>query len=161
MLRRCLTWSIVCAALLSFGGSLNAADPKPLEVPLADFSFTTASPMKELLGYNADEKKIFFYVLGTAAAKVKVAAEAEYEVIIKASCDKANKEFGKFKLLVDDKLVEKEVTLKSDSAEEYTLKVKLTAGEHKLAIEDTADLYKEGEYDMNLYIHAVALKPVK
>jgi len=34
-------------------------------------------------------------------------------------------------------------------------------GDHKLSIEFTNDVFKDGEYDRNLYVHGVTLKKVK
>ncbi len=36
----------------------------------------------------------------------------------------------------------------------------IKAGEHKLAIQFTNDAYKENEYDRNLYIKTVSIRPV-
>jgi hypothetical protein len=61
---------------------------------------------------------------------------------------------------VDGKQTGKE-TETGEEPKEYKFPTPLKAGEHKLTIEFTNDIFKEGEYDRNLYVHAVSLKKVK
>lgn len=133
---------------------------KPITVELKSFTFKDAKEKSDLFGHNADDDKLFFYTGGTAEAKVKVAKDGDYEIVIKAVGDKAMKEGAKFKVAVEGKQVGKE-TETTDEQKEYTFPVKLKVGEHKLSIEFTNDVFKEGEYDRNLYVHAVSLKAVK
>ena len=70
-------------------------------------------------------------------------------------------ERAKFKLSLDGKLVGKETLLTADGEKEYKFTTAVKAGERKVGIEFTNDVYKEGEYDRNLYVHAVVLKKVK
>jgi hypothetical protein len=67
---------------------------------------------------------------------------------------------AKFKLAVDGKPVGKETETEGEP-KAYKFSTPLKAGERRLAIEFTNDVYKEGEYDRNLYVHAVVLKKVK
>ena len=46
----------------------------------------------------------------------------------------------------------------AEDKKEYKFDAKLTKGETTLSITYTNDVYKEGEYDRNLYLHAVSLK---
>ena len=64
-------------------------------------------------------------------------------------------------LAIDGEAVGKETLLTADDEKDYTLTAKLKAGERKLVVEFTNDVYKENEYDRNLYVHAVTLKRVK
>lgn len=89
---------------------------------------------------------------------MKPAKDGEFTVTINAACDSAKGERAKFKFTVDGALVGKETTLEADEAKDYTFTVKLKEGERTLGIEFTNDTYKEGEYDSNLYVHAVSLK---
>lgn len=57
--------------------------------------------------------------------------------------------------------LDKEITLTDTAEKEYTLTVKLKAGEQKIVLEFTNDAYKENEFDRNLYVHAVKLEPAK
>jgi hypothetical protein len=159
-MRTCRLTSLASIVLVFLPVLVTAEDEKakPITVELKDFTFKAA--MAELFGHNADEGKLFFYTNGTAEAKVKVPKEGEYEIVIKASGDKAMKEGAKFKVAVEDKQVGKE-TESSDEQKEYTFPAKLKAGEQKLSIEFTNDVFKEGEYDRNLYVHAVTVKPKK
>lgn len=137
-------------------------DTKEIAVELKSFKFAVKEDKASLFGHNEDEGKLFFYTNGTAEATVELPADGDYEVVIKASCDAAQNERAKFKLAIDGKAVGKETLLTSDEAKEYKLSAKgLKAGKRKLGIEFTNDVYKEGEYDRNLYVHAVALKRAK
>jgi hypothetical protein len=131
---------------------------KPITVELKEFTFKPNMP--DLFGHNADEGKLFFYTNGTAEAKVKVPKDGDYEIVVKAMGDKAMKVGAKFKLAVESKQVGKE-TETTDEQKEYTFPAKLKAGEQKLSIEFTNDTFKEGEYDSNLYVYEVTVKPGK
>jgi hypothetical protein len=124
-------------------------------------SFKFEEKMADLFGYNEGEEKLFFYTNGTAEAKVKVPADGDYEIVVKASSDKAMNEGARFRLAVDGKDVGKETEAATEEAKEYKFKTSLKAGERKVSITFTNDVYKEGEYDRNLYVHGVTLKPVK
>jgi len=80
-------------------------------------------------------------------------------IVVAASCDPALGTNAWFKLAIDGKNVGEEVKLTSAGEKEYTLESALTPGEHKLSITFTNDVYKENEYDRNLFVHAVTLKP--
>jgi hypothetical protein len=151
----------VCGLALLLPPMLGAAEDakKPLTVELRSFKFQESSP--ELFGYNEGDEKLFFYTNGTAEAKVKVPAEGDYEIVVKASSDKALGEGAKFQLAVDGKEIGKETEAATEEPKEYKFTTPMKAGEHKLSIKFTNDVYKEGEYDRNLYVHAVTLRKVK
>jgi hypothetical protein len=152
----------VAAALLAVVAVAAADTAKPITVELKSFQFKPPEGVPgELFGYNEGDDKLFFYTNGPGEAKVKVPADGKYDVVIKASCDSALNEKAKFKLSIDGKPVGSETTLTEDGAKDYTLTADLKAGEHKLTIEFTNDVYKEGEYDRNLYVHGVSLKKGK
>src|SRR5262245_38246473 len=94
-----------------------AEDAKPLGVELKSFKFQEAKA--DLFGYNEGDEKLFFYTNGTAEAKVKVPADGDYEIVVKASSDKAMNEGAKFKVAVDAKQVGKETEAASDEPKEY------------------------------------------
>jgi hypothetical protein len=150
------------AAMMLLPVLVPAADDaaKPITVELTAFTFKVPKEKAELFGHNAGEEKLFFYTNGAAEAKVKVPKDGEYELVIKASGDKALKEGAKFKVEVEGKQVGKE-TETTDEQKEYKFPVTLKEGEHKLSIEFTNDVFKDGEYDRNLYVHSVTLKKVK
>ena len=134
---------------------------KPLTVELQSFSFKVPKGKEDLLKYSEFDNKLSFYINGTAEANVDVPTDGDYQIAIKTSCDMALKEGARFKLAVDGKACGKETEASDGEPKEYTFATLLKAGQHKLAIEFTNDVYKEGEYDRNLYVHAVTLKKVK
>jgi len=152
--------SLIATACLAWAASAPAADDITLK--LADAKVKPGEGVGEdLAGHNEGEEKIFFYAPGSAEWTFKVAEEGEYKLVLKASCDAAQNENAKFKLTVNGKADEKETTLKNTEPEEVTVTVKLKAGENKLNIAFTNDVYKEGEYDRNMYIHAATVKGEK
>jgi hypothetical protein len=154
--------SLVAVALVLLPALVTADEAdKPLAVELKSFSFKVPKGKEDLFTYNEGEEKLCFYTNGTGEAKVKVPKEGDYEIIVKASCDKALKEGAKFKLAVDGKPCGKETETSDGEPKEYKFSTPLKAGDHKLSIEFTNDAFKEGEYDRNLYVHSVALKKVK
>jgi hypothetical protein len=159
-MRTHLYLSMTAALLLaSFASVAAATQDQTLSVDLKSFKFPEGK--QDLFGYNEGESKLFFYTNGTGTTTVKVPDDGEYEVVIKASCDSALNERAKFKLAIDSEAVGKETLLTSDDAKDYKFSAKLKKGDRKLAIEYTNDVYKEGEYDRNLYVHAVTLKKTK
>ncbi len=122
------------------------------KIELKDFTFKTGG---DGAGFNEGDGKLFFYAQDVASVPVKVDADGEYTITVEASCDAALNENAKFTLKVGDVEVKKDFELKQPEAKEYTFTAKLTKGEPKLSLEFTNDKYKEGEYDRNLYVHAV------
>jgi hypothetical protein len=155
-------WVLLVAVATAFLPALAAADeaPKPFTVELKSFTFNAPKGKEDLLKFEESDGKLSFFINGTGEAKVEVPKGGDYEIIIKASGDVALKEGAKFKVAVDGKQCGKETETSGDS-KEYTFATTLKEGEHKISIEFTNDVYKEGEYDRNLYVHAVALKKVK
>ena len=161
-MRTRVLWSLAATLVLFSGLRLTAGfDGGPVTVELKSFKFKVPEAMASLFGLNEDDGKLFYYSNGTAESTFKVDKDGDYEIIIKASCDSALNEKAKFKLSIDGKEVGKETLLTDDAAKEYTLKTELKAGEHKIAVEYTNDIYKENEYDRNFYLHGVTVKPAK
>ena len=160
--------SLLIAAVAVLGAGRFVAfadDPKPgeIKISLADFKFKNEGGGEggEGMGYNDGDSKIFFYAAGTATQEIKVPADGDYTLTVEASCDEAQNEKAKMSVKVGDKVVEKEFLLKETTPKEYTFKVTLKKGSPKLELGFTNDAFKEGEYDRNLYIHAVKLEPAK
>ena len=162
-MRTKVLWSLAAALVLFSGLPLNAGfDGGPVTIELKSFKFVKVPPEQAaLFGHNEDEGKLFYYSNGTAESTFKVDKDGDYEIIIKASGDPAMNERAKFKLMVDGKQVGKETLLTADEAKDYLLTTALKAGEHKIAVEYTNDVYKENEYDRNFYLHGVTVKPAK
>lgn len=149
------------AAVLLAPALFAADDAKPITVELKAFMFKSPEGKSDLFGFNEGEDKLFFYTNGTAEAKVNVPADGEYEIVVKASGDKGMDAGAKFKVAVDGKAVGKETETSDGDPKEYKFPAKLKEGERKLTIEFTNDVYKEGEYDRNLYVHGVTVKKGK
>jgi hypothetical protein len=155
-MKRLVSTLLVTASLMA-GMAVNAADD--IKLKLTDAKIKGAEGVSaDGVGYNDGEEKIFFYAPGDAAWTFKVETEGEYTLVVKASCDAAKNENAKFKLTVNGKTDEKDTALKNTEAEDIKVTIKLKAGENKLSIAFTNDEYKEGEYDRNLYIHAMTVK---
>jgi hypothetical protein len=148
-------------ALLPVLARASDETAKPLSVELSSFSFKVSKEKADLFNYNEGEGKLCFYTNGAAEAKVKAAEGGDYEVLVTASGDKALKEGAKFKVTLDGKLLGKETETSDGEPKEYKFPAALKAGEHTLSVEFTNDVYKEGDYDRNLYVHGVTLKKVK
>jgi Ca-dependent carbohydrate-binding module xylan-binding len=141
-------------------GVAVAADPIKLE--LKDFKWKCKFDSGDTLGgFEEGEGKLFFYTFGTQTATVKIPEDGEYTITVEASCNPAEKEMAKFKLTVGDVEVAKEHSLTQEEAKSYELTAKLKKGEAKLVIEFLNDKFKEGEYDLNLYIHGVKIEQKK
>ncbi len=132
-------------------------DSKPIAVDLSKCAFPTENATN--FGWNDD--KLFWYSNGTISATVAVPADGEYQVVVSASCDEALGEKARFKLLVDGEPAGAETALTATDAKDYTIAAPLKAGGRKVGIQFTNDKYKENEYDLNLYVHALTLKRVK
>jgi Ca-dependent carbohydrate-binding module xylan-binding len=151
-----LTLLVVSAALPQGG---RAADGDTVD--LRSFRFKVRPDIVDLFGYDDGESRLFYYTSGAGETTVKLPADGDYEVVVRASCDPALGERAKFKLALDGEPVGAETLLTDDDPKDYKLTASAAkAGERKLAIEFTNDAYKEGEYDRNFYVHAVTVKRV-
>lgn len=139
----------------------TADDAKPIVIELKSFTFKHAEGKSDLFGHNDVEEKLFLYTNGTTAAKVKLPADGDYEIVVKASGENALNVGAKFKLALDGKQVGKETETADGPPKDYKFTTTLKGGVHELTIEFTNDVFKEGEYDRNLYVHGVSLKKVK
>jgi hypothetical protein len=147
--------SVCLTALLLLAGTVAATEP--IKLDLSDFKLASAAKGKdELVKYEDD--KINFYSNGSATAKLTVPDDGDYTIVIDASCNEALKEKAKLTLKVGDKAVKENFELASEDQKEYKFEAKLTKGETTLSIAFTNDVYKEGEYDRNLYVHAVRVE---
>lgn len=135
-------------------------DKTPIVVELQKFE--AVGPIKEQghHGYDDGEGRMFYYSNGVAEQAVKVPADGEYEIIVTASCQKAENDLAKFKLVVDGKELG-EVTLTTEDPKEYKSTAALAKGDRKIGIQFTNDKYKENEYDLNFFVNGVVLKRVK
>ena len=115
-----------------------------------------------MFGYDENSSRLFFYSGGAISLPLRVSGEGDYDIIISAACDEAKGEKAKFTVSVDGQVLGGETTCTTTDAKDYVVKAPgLTAGEHKIAIEFLNDVYKENEYDLNLYVHGVKFQPAK
>ena len=130
-------------------------DRTPIKADLSKIKFKNDST--ELFGWNEGESKAFFLTNGLGEVVLSVPADGEYEIVVTASCDAANGINAKFKLWVDGAPIGGETQLKAEEAKDYTFTAPLKAGERKIGPEFTNDMYKEGEYDLNFYLHGLKI----
>ncbi len=141
-----------------------AAAPKPAATPVAaDLSkFTGPTENADHFGYDDGAGRIFLYSGGAIEVPVKLTADGDYELAISAACDEADGQKAKFSVTINGQAVGDEVTCTTTDAKEYVIKASgHKAGDHKIAIAFLNDIYKENEYDLNFYVHGVALRPAK
>lgn len=141
-----------------------AAAPKPAATAVAaDLSkFTGPTENADLFGYDDSAGRIFLYSGGAIVVPVKLTGDGDYELAINAACDEADGQKAKFSVTINGQAVGDEVTCTTTDAKEYVIKAAgLKAGDHKIAITFLNDIYKENEYDLNFYVHGVALRPAK
>lgn len=143
-----------CALVLA--APAGAADA--VKVEIKDFKWKAAfDGGAELGGYDEGEGRFFFYTNGTATGKVTVPEDGEYTITVEASCSEAQKEFAKFKLTVGETVVAKDHACTTDEKKKYTFTAKLKKGEQPLVIQYLNDVFKEGEYDRNLFLYSVEI----
>lgn len=151
---------VVLAVVLGWTAAVAAADA--VTADLKAFKWKAAFEGGESLGgFDEGQDRFNFLTNGTATGDVTVPADGEYTVTVEASCSEAKKVFAAFKLTVGEVVVSKEHFLKAEEQKPYTFTAKLKKGKQPLVIEFLNDEFKEGEYDRNLYVHAVKLEPKK
>ncbi|HLY10822.1 MAG TPA: carbohydrate-binding domain-containing protein [Planctomycetota bacterium] len=133
----------------------TAAGGTAIKADVSKIKFTVQSP--DLFGWDDGESRAFFYTNGLGEVTVRVPADGDYDIVITASCQAAKGENAKFKLKVDGAQIGAETQLKSEDAKDYTFPCALKAGERKIGTEYTNDIYKEGEYDLNFFLHGVKI----
>ena len=148
------------AVVVAGVGFAVAADA--ISVELKDFKLKSDYANNEDgVALNEADGKIQFYSNGTAIATIKVSEAGEYDILIEASCDAAEKKNATMTVKVDDIVVKENLELTTVDAKTYTFTTKLKKGDVKLSIAFTNDVYKENEFDRNLYVHKVKIDPKK
>src|SRR5262249_22075991 len=99
----CVIWTMLITAGLLFDKSRSAiaADTDPIKVELRKFDFKVPNEQASLFGYDDGEGRLFYYTKGLGETTVKLPADGDYEITIRASCDPALNERAKFKLTLD------------------------------------------------------------
>ena len=154
--------ALFAATALAFAGLGVAVAAEAITVELKDFKLKSAfEDSKDGVALNEGDAKIGFYTEGTAVATVKIAEDGEYDIVIEASCDEAEKVKAKMTVKVGDEVVKENFELKVIEAKEYTFTAKLKKGETKLSIAFTNDAFEENKFDRNLYVHKVKIEKSK
>lgn len=149
----------------------KSADPSAAPTPVAPIDKTPIkvdlSKVKwgegpaELFGHDEGESRLFYYTNGTAEFAVKVPADGEYAIGVTASSQPAQNVHAKFKVTVDGRAVGTETSCTAEEAKEYPFAATLAAGERKVAVHFTNDVYKQDDYDRNFYLNGLTLTRVK
>ena len=132
-----------------------------IRLPLKEFKFKVSEDKADLFVFDEDGQRLCFYTSGAAEAKFSVENDGDYDLVLSLAGDTAMNVHPKFKLAIDDKEVGKETSLKSDDIKDYKFTLPLKHGKHVLSLAFTNDMYKDGEYDSNLYLHGAKLTPHK
>jgi hypothetical protein len=148
----------IAVLIALFAATVSPAADDPISVDLRSVKFKVPEAQADLFGYDDNESRLFFFTSGPGEAPIKLPADGDYEITVRASCDPALGERAKFKVALDGEPVGMELLLTDDDQKDYKLTTAVKAGEHKLVIEFTNDAYKENEYDRNLFVYAVTLK---
>jgi hypothetical protein len=147
------------AAAVPVAAAIRTA-PAPVTVDLTKCIPPSESPAN--FGYDENLGRLFLLSNGAITLPLKLAGDGDYSIVISADCDEAQGQKAKFSVTFDDQVLAAEVSCTTVAVNEYVVKAPgLKSGDHKLAIAFLNDAYKENEYDLNLYIHGVSLKPSK
>lgn len=142
--------------------TVAAAKPAPAKATVDLRGFAGPTDNADLFGYDENAGRLFFYSGGAMTLPLRLSGDGDYDIVINAACDEAKGEKAKFTVSVDGQVVGSEITCTTTDAKDYVVNASdLKAGEHKIAIEFLNDVYKENEYDLNLYVHGVTLQPAK
>jgi hypothetical protein len=153
MMRLLAAWVVLAGGI----GVVVAAEP--VKVDLKAFKWKAAfDGGTELGGYDEGENRFFFYTNGTATGDVSIPEDGEYKITVEASCSAAQKEFAKFKLSVGDVVVAKEHACTAEESKKYTFTAKLKKGKQPIVIAFLNDVFKDGEYDRNLFVYSVKIE---
>ena len=147
----------------------KAPPPLPPPAPTAQAKPVTADLSKfkgpaegaELFGYDDGNGRIFMYTAGAVEIPVKIAADGAYEIVVNVSCDEAMGQKAKFTVAVDGQKAGGEIACSTADDKAYAVKAELKAGERKISVAFLNDLYKENEYDLNMFVNGLVVKPAK
>jgi hypothetical protein len=154
-----LRYGLVAVLGCAFATAVPVVAADAVKVEVKDFKWKAAvATGAELGGYDDGEGRFYFYTNGTATGKVTIPEDGEYTITVEASCVEAQKEFAKFKLTAGETVVAKEHACTTEEKKKYTFTAKLKKGEQPLVIEYLNDVFKEGEYDRNLFVYSVAIE---
>jgi hypothetical protein len=93
--------SLLMGLLLGGPQGAPAAEGEEAKVDLTSFKFKVREEIASLFGYDEGQGRLFYYTGGTGETMVKLPADGEYEIVIRAACDPALNERAKFKVTLD------------------------------------------------------------
>lgn len=131
--------------------AVKPADVKPISLDTSQFKAVGDV-------YLSTDGQFMICSNGVVEAPVKLTADGTYEIIVTAGGVDALNEMPKFKVKMDGADVGAETTVKSAASQTYSFKTKLKAGDRKLGIEFTNDVYEQGVHDRNLILDGVVVK---
>jgi len=134
-------------------------DKTPIKVDLSKVKWGEGPA--ELFGYDDGESRLFYFANGVGEFTVKVPADGEYQIVVTASSQPAQNVHAAFKVSVDGQPAGAETTCTAEEAKEYALTTKLAAGDRKVSVAFTNDVYKQDEYDRNFFLNGLRLVRVK
>ena len=146
--------ALALVALAVVAGPAIAADA--IKIELKDYKVKSATD--ELGGHNEGDGKLFLYSFGTMTAEPAIPDDGTYTLILEMSCDEAKGEKAQVKITAAGEVVKEKFDLTAAEAKEYKFEVKLKKGKAKLVIEFLNDKFKEGEFDLNFYLHSAKLE---
>jgi hypothetical protein len=152
-----MKWLAVAVLVAGVGGVAIAAEE--VKVDLKTFKWKCAfEGGADLGGYDENDERFFFYTNGTATGDVTIPEDGEYTVTVDASCTEALKEFAKFKVTIGEVVVTKEHACTVQDQKKYPFTAKLKKGKQPLVVGFINDVYKDGEYDRNLFVYSVKVE---
>lgn len=155
-LAKCCAVAVLAVAV----GVLSASPADAIKLDLKKCKWKPAAGITnpDLGGYDEGDSKFFFYTNGTATGEVEIPEDGEYTIVVEAGCTEALKEFAALKLMVGEVVVAKEHKLTAEESKKYTLTAKLKKGKQPVVVEFLNDVYKENEYDRNLFLFGVSFE---
>jgi hypothetical protein len=151
-------FSVSAVMLLAVAGTCIAADVITVELKDMKLKVADGINLPDGVRYDENDSKIAFYTNGSATTEIKVPEDGEYTITIEMSCDEAQGEKAQVKVSAGGAVLKDKFDLTQATAKEYPFTAKLKKGDAKLAIEFLNDKFKENEYDLNLYVHAIKIK---
>lgn len=136
-----------------------AIDKTPIKVDLSKVAW--AQDPGQLFGYEDGESRLFYYANGTGAFTLRIPADGEYQIVVTASSQPALDGHAKFKVAADGQDVGAETACTAEEPKDYAFTARLAAGDRKITVAFTNDVYKEGEYDRNFFLNGLKLARVK
>ena len=140
------------ALLANLGASFHAPDPEPEWIRPRSLEAVGDIPY-----FSKSDKQVNLVAAGTIAADFSCRETGTYDVVVRGHSAPADGVFATARVTIDDRDVG-EVELTAPSSESFPVgTVAVSAGDHRLTLAYTNDLYRDGA-DRNLYVNAVGFR---